>query len=197
MVRQSLGTRSKTEARRRLREREAQIVRGERLTCSKVTWEDTAADLLAYYHAYGTRNPHEASIKLRQLTKYWQGWKLVDIDASAILGYVSQRKSKGMAIATINLDLATLRRALRLAHEHGKLDKVPRIRMLRPAPPRSGFFEREQFEAVNAALPAVLALVTRIAFLYGWRLRSEVLTLTKGQVPGSKHVAPSAWQHKE
>ena len=52
--------------------------------------------------------------------------------------------------------------------------------MLRPAPPRQGFFEREQFKAVKAALPTDLALVMTIAFLYGWRIPSEVLALTKG-----------------
>src|SRR6266511_3305919 len=57
-----------------------------------------------------------------------------------------------------------------------------RIKILRPAPPRQGFFERDQLEAVKAALPTDLALVMTIAFLYGWRVPSEVLTLTKAQV---------------
>ena len=62
MVRASLGTRDKTEARRRLREREAQMVRGERPTASEVTWDTTAADLVAYYRAYGSRNVKEAEV---------------------------------------------------------------------------------------------------------------------------------------
>jgi hypothetical protein len=68
---------------------------------------------------------------------------------------------------------------IRLAREYGKLEKVPAIKILRPADSRSGFFERPDFEAVARALPVDLALVVRIGYVYGWRLRSEVLTLTK------------------
>jgi hypothetical protein len=105
--------------------------------------------------------------------------KLVEIDAAAILGYVAYRRRQGQAAATINVDLGTLRKALRLAQEYGKLATVSRIKMLKPAPPRQGFFERDQFESVKAALPVDLALVMTIAFLYGWRVPSEGLTLTK------------------
>jgi hypothetical protein len=78
---------------------------------------------------------------------------LADIDASAVLGYVNYRKGQGRANATINADLAVLRKTLRVAQELGKLDVVPRVRMLRPAPPRAGFFEADQFEQVTDALP--------------------------------------------
>jgi hypothetical protein len=96
MVRTSLGTRDKAEARRRLREREAQVIRGERPPASKVTWDTTAADLVAYYLAYGSRNVREAEGRLKQLTRYFGGMKLVEIDAAAILGgYVAHRRRQG------------------------------------------------------------------------------------------------------
>ena len=114
------------------------------------------------------------------MARYFGGMKLAEIDAAAILGYVAHRQRQGRAAATINVDLGTLRKALRLAQAYRKLATVPRIKMLRPAPPRQGFFEREQFKAVKAALPTDLALVMTIAFLYGWRIPSEVLALTKG-----------------
>src|SRR2546427_11188404 len=126
--------------------------------------------------------------------------KLVEIDAAAILGYVAHRRRQGRAAATINVDLGTLRKALRLAQEYGKLATGPRIQMLRPAAPRQGFFERDQFEAVQAALPADLALVMTIAFLYGWRITSEVLTLTKAQVDlevGTLRLEPGSTKNQE
>ena len=49
---------------------------------------------------------------------------LTDIDAAAIQGYVAHRRSEGKAAATVNLELATLRKALKVAHEHGKLDNL-------------------------------------------------------------------------
>jgi hypothetical protein len=69
-----------------------------------------------------------------------------------------------------------------VAQELGKLDVVPRIRMLRPTPPRAGFFEANQFERAAIALPSDLALVARIGYTLGWRLSSEVLPLTRRQV---------------
>ncbi len=54
---------------------------------------------------------------------------LDDIDESRIEQYVQQR-AKQVAPATVNRELATLRRLLRLAHEWKEINRVPRIRML-------------------------------------------------------------------
>jgi integrase len=81
-----------------------------------------------------------------------------------------------------------------------KLAKVPAIRMLKPNAPRSGFFEPEQFHAVSAALPPDLALVALIGYTYGWRLKSEVLTLSKRQVDlkvGALRLEPGSTKNGE
>jgi len=54
--------------------------------------------------------------------------------------------------------------------------------MLKEAAPRSGFFEREQFEAVRRHLPQDLRVAVTIAHTYGWRIRSEVMRLKLAQV---------------
>ena len=51
------------------------------------------------------------------------------IDEARIEQYVQQR-AKQVAPATVNRELATLRRLLRLAHEWKEINRVPRIRML-------------------------------------------------------------------
>jgi integrase len=196
----SLGTKDKREARRVLRERMQQTAPADRQTCSVVTWDTAGADLLAYYRAYGTRHPWEAAIRIRTLTRYFAGVKLADIDAAAILSYVAHRQRQGRAAGTINVELATLRRALRLAQEYGKLGTVPKIRMLRPAAPRSGFFERGEFEAVCQHLPIDLQVVARIAYTYGWRITSEVLPLTWAQVDqaeGTLRLEPGSTKNRD
>jgi hypothetical protein len=135
MVRTSLGTTDKQEARRVLKERTKLTARAERPTCADATWDTAGADLLAYHRADGTRNPQEGAIRIGTLPRYFAGWKLTDIDATAILRYMTQRRRQGQAAATINVELATLQRALRLTQKYGKLDPVPKIRMLRPAAP--------------------------------------------------------------
>jgi integrase len=116
------------------------------------------------------------------LTEFFGGWPLADIDAALILRYVAHRQVQGKAANTVNVELATLRRALRLAHELGHLTSVPSIRTLKPASPHQGFFEGEELEAVVRGLLSDLALVASIAYVYGWRSTDEVLPLTWSQV---------------
>jgi len=71
-------------------------------------------------------------------------------------------------------------RALRLAYQNNRLMRVPSmLRRLKEAAPREGFFEREQFLAVRKHLPADLAAAVTISYTFGWRMRSEVLTLQR------------------
>jgi integrase len=202
MVRQSLRTTDKREARRRLREREAYITSVPQITASDWTWDDAARSLIEYYLAYNTRDVTEAGYKIKRLTEHFGSMPLSAMDAQAITGYVVRRKAQGMANGTINIELMTLGRALRLAKEQGKLDHVhvPTIRTLRPASPRSGFFTREDFEAVVRELPDDLALVARIGYVYGWRVAGEVLTLMKGQVnleEGTLRLEPGSTKNRD
>src|SRR5207244_7080206 len=53
---------------------------------------------------------------------------------------------------------------------------------LTEAPPRAGFFERVDVEAVRRTLRPGLQLAVTIAHSYGWRMQSEVLTLGLSQI---------------
>ena len=184
VVRWSLRTKDKREARRRLKLYDSQP-RPEPMPArvkSPITWDTTATVLLEYYEDFGTRRVPEATKQVHTLTRYFGGWTLAAIDTAAVQRYISHERSKGLAAATVNLRLATLRNALRLAYERDELDKLPVIRMLRPAAPRAGFFEAHEFEAVAAQLPPDLELVARLAYVLGWRIDSELLPLQWSQV---------------
>jgi len=56
------------------------------------------------------------------------------------------------------------------------------IRKLRESGPRQGFFEREQYAKVRRHLPTDLQVATTIAYTFGWRMQSEVLTLERRQL---------------
>ena len=58
----------------------------------------------------------------------------------------------------------------------------PHIPLLKEHNVRTGFFSREQIDAVEAHLPAPVQAVVRFAYLTGWRVPSEVLTLEWRQV---------------
>ena len=58
----------------------------------------------------------------------------------------------------------------------------PYIPMLREQNVRSGFFEQDQLDAVVCHLSDALTPMVRFAYLTGWRIQSEVLTLEWRQV---------------
>lgn len=68
-------------------------------------------------------------------------------------------------------------RSLRLAIQSGRIATKPHIAMLNEAAPRSGFFERDQYESVLQHIPAELRPVITFSYITGWRIADEVLTL--------------------
>lgn len=104
---------------------------------------------------------------------------MTKITGADVTAYVNHRQGKGAAAATINRELAILKRAFTLAIRAGKLLPAhrPYIAMLAEHNVRTGFFEAEQFQAVKGQLPAALQPVAEFAYLTGWRVQSEVLPL--------------------
>ena len=96
--------------------------------------------------------------------------------------YIKSRQNAEAANATINRELAALKRSFRLGLRAGLVGKVPYIGLLREDNARQGFFELEHFEAVRRHLPEPLRAVVTFAYITGWRIRSEVLTLRWSQV---------------
>jgi integrase len=65
---------------------------------------------------------------------------------------------------------------------------------------RTGFFEDHQYEAMRAHLPAYVQPVVTFAFIAGWRVRSEVLTLQWRHVDfkaGIVRLDPGATKNQE
>jgi len=64
----------------------------------------------------------------------------------------------------------------RLGERAGKVVRRPFIDLLQEHNARTGFFEREEFDTVRAHLPDDLQAVFTVAYLTGWRVKSELLT---------------------
>src|SRR5688572_4517235 len=84
--------------------------------------------------------------------------------------------------AEINRELTLLKRMFTLAVQARKLLHKPWIPLLEERNRRTGFFELEQLHAIMARLPESLRPVIEFAYLTGWRVPSEVLTLEWRQV---------------
>lgn len=92
-------------------------------------------------------------------------------------------KVKGAANATINRELAALKRMFNLGAQQypPKVDRVPYIPMLKENNTRKGFFEYGEFLALRDALPSYLKGFVTFAYKTGWRV-SEIAGLTWAQV---------------
>ena len=89
---------------------------------------------------------------------------LTKITAADVDAYVEHRQKKGAAAASINRELAILKRAYTLAIRAGKLLHAlrPYIAMLAEHNVRTGFFEADQFTTVKSKLRPTCSLMLRI-----------------------------------
>jgi len=92
-----------------------------------------------------------------------------NITAASVEEYKASRLRDGAAPATINRELAALRRGFRLAVRLGKLAVRPDFSLLREDNARKGFFEAHQFRAVYEQLPDYLKPIATFLYWTGWR----------------------------
>jgi integrase len=183
-IRERTGAMKETEAKRVLKEREGRVAMGQPVLrrADRISYEEVAKDLREHYQTTGTRNMEEAEYRLKHLDGFFAGQRIAGINPARIIAYVAKRQEEGAANATINRELETLGKMLKLAYENNKLMGLPIIYKLAANPPRQGFFEPEQFEAVRCLLRPDHQLAVSIAHAFGWRMQSEVLTLERRQV---------------
>jgi integrase len=101
------------------------------------------------------------------------------VTTADIAAYTAQRREAKAAPATINRELAALRRMFRLGAEATPplVERVPRIHMLTESNVRTGFVEQADFEKLNAGAQELwLKTFLELGFTYGWR-RGELLGL--------------------
>ncbi len=168
------------DARRLLKVRQGDVARGLPVTpkIGRLRFEEAAADLVNDYKTNGKRSlPHVERRIALHLQPFFGGRRMTAITTADVRTFIAQRQAAGASNGEINRELACLKRAFRLAEQAAKLLHHPYIPMLREHNIRTGFFEREEFEAVRDALPAPLRGVVTFAYLTGWRVPSEVLTL--------------------
>lgn len=183
-MRESTGTDKETEAKRFLKEREGRVATGQPILprVDRIRYQEIAAELRDHYQTTGERDLGEADVRLTWLNKFFRGQRVAAIGGTLATQYIQWRQQMDVANSTINRELSVLIKMLRFAYERGKLLRLPVIHKLKEPPPRQGFFERDQFQAVCRRLPEHYRVVVSLAFMYGWRIQSEVLTLEKRQV---------------
>jgi integrase len=200
---ESTRSSKRADAERLLKLREGDVAKGVPISpaIGRVTFDDAAQDLENEYLANGRRSLVGLRVRIRVGLRPWfSGRRMVNITTADVRAYVTQRQVDGAANATINLELSALKRMFTLACQAGRLLAAPHIPMLRTDNVRRGFFERDQFESVRRRLPEEIRPVVTFAYLTGWRINSEVLTLQWHQVDlraGIVRLDPGTTKNRE
>ncbi len=136
----------------------------------RVTLDDLAQALLADYQINGRRSARSARLSISHLRTFFGFDRAIDITTDRIKAYAADRQKANAANASINRELAALKRMFSLAVEDGRLSHSPYIPTLEEDNARQGFLDHGAFVSLRTNLAEYLR--DPIAFLYlsGWRL---------------------------
>ena len=182
---ESSGSKKEGDAKLLLRLREGDIAKGIPVTpkVGRLRFDELAEDVVNDYRANGKRSIKDVERRFRKhLLPFFGGHRASAITTSHVRRFITVRQEAGASNAEINRELAALKRAFSLAVNDGKLMVKPHIPSLKENNVRRGFFEPEQFESVRSHLTPPLQAVVTFAYITGWRVRSEILTLQWRQV---------------
>ncbi|MGH7484050.1 MAG: tyrosine-type recombinase/integrase [bacterium] len=176
-LKRSAATTSRAVANKRLEQWKAAVRQGVYVPDADQTrFDDLATLLLDEYRANGRKSLDRVEDAVNHLKEFFTGSRAHAITTERILAYVRHRQGPQAANATINRELAALKRMFRLGEKAGKVVRRPYIDMLQEHNARTGFFERAEFDAVLTYLPDDLKAPFEAAYIMGWRVKSEILT---------------------
>ena len=179
--RESSGTTKKMVAKKLLDRREGDIAQGKLpgVQFEKITYDQLAEDFLRDYRINQKKSLDRAERSGKHLEKYFGGDKVPTITTPRINGYIEKRQDEGATNATINRELAALKRMLNLGAQQTPpiVDRVPKIHMLAENNVREGFFEHDEFLKFRDALPSYLQGFATFGYKLGWRV-GEITNLT-------------------
>jgi len=206
--RESTKSDKKMVAKKMLDRREGEIAQGKvpGVQFDKVTFDELAEEFIRDYRVNEKKSLYRAEVSVRYLKNEFQNTRITELTTPRIQEYVSERLKwsctkcqskflltgdpkcprcgetrleKGAANATVNRELAALRRILNLGARQTppKVSRVPHIPMLKENNTRKGFFEHKDFLAFRDALPDYMKAVVTFGYKVGWR-DQEITFLT-------------------
>ena len=144
-----------------------------------------ADGLFRDYRINGHRSLADVEARWRLHLKPFLGsLPAAQLDSRLLERYVDRRQAEHASNATINRELACLKRMLRLAYQASppRVPSVPHFPHLKENNVRQGFVTPEQFVRLVAHCKDLwLRAMLETAYNYGWRV-SELLSLRVGQV---------------
>ena len=193
--RESSGSDKESDARKLLKKRAGEIAVSRFIgpEAERVTIRELAQDYLNDYRVNGRKSLDKAERMVTRhdddggnekdsvLMAYFGDCKAHNVGTDAVKKYISQRLEAGAANASINRELAALKRMYSLGIQAEKVYRKPYIPMLKENNVRTGFFEYGEFVAVRSACPEWFRPVVTFAYFIPWR-KENILKLRWNQV---------------
>lgn len=185
--RESTGTPDKRKATRALNQRLAEVTTGKFLgpNIEKMSIEELAEDFLRDYRINGKSSIDDAEARWRiHLQPFFGTLRVAQVTSSLLNAYVDQRQASGAANATINRELAALKRMFNLGRRSTppKVVFVPAFPRLAENNIRKGFLEDDQYERLLESCPEIwFQSLIEMGATYGWRI-GELLKLRINQL---------------
>jgi integrase len=176
--RESSESESESQARKLLKKRLGEMGSGKLIgpVEERVTFEEMIEDLLRDYQVNKRKAVKIIEYPIKHLRKSFALDKALDLTTDRINAHIARRQQEGAKNATINRELAALKRMFSLAVQAGKLSSKPYIPTLEENNARQGFLDYGSFLVLREHLPENRK--DPVTFLYhsGWRV-SEMKAL--------------------
>lgn len=141
------------------------------------TWDDLERIYLDDLKAKDRKSIDRIERNLGNLRKFFQKHRAVDIDTKLITEYRNNRKLvDNMANSTVDNELSSLQRMLRIAHSLNMIPRIPDIPKLGAHNIREGYYTHEQFESLRDNIAPHMKNLIVLLYNSGMRV-NEALSL--------------------
>ena len=184
--RESTRTDDRRKAEKMLRSRLAEITTGTFAgpQAERVRVQELADDLIREYRINARKSLEDLQTRLSlHILPFFAGMRVVEVTSDLIGRYVDSRQQAGAKNATINRELAALKRMFRLGSQAtpAKVLRMPAFPHLRENNIRKGFLEDSQLHALVADAELWFRALVECGRTYGWRV-SELVNMRVEQV---------------
>ncbi|NYF88892.1 integrase [Edaphobacter lichenicola] len=150
----------------------------------KIKVAELAEDFLREYRINERKSIDDATARWNlHLEPFFGARKAIDVSSDLISRYVDQRQHEGAKNATINREVAALKRMFRLGQQStpAKVLRMPHFPHLRENNVRKGFLEDSQYRKLVEGQELWFRTIVECGRTYGWRI-SELLSMKVKQV---------------
>ena len=202
--RESTRTTDKTKAQKMLKTRLAEITTGQFVgpKAERIKVEELAEDFLREYRINGRKSLDDASTRWGlHLKPMFEGMRAIDVTSDHVSRYIDLRQKENASNATINREVAALKRMFRLGQRSTppKVTRMPYFPNLKENNVRKGFLEDSHYRALVEGAELWFRTLVECGRTFGWRI-SELIGMKVEQVDLSQRVirlAPGSTKNNE